>query len=824
VTPPPAAEAPDPRPHPPGDAPTSTVERLADNMADRWRAGARPRAEEYLDAHPDLRDRPRAALDLIAEELALRQEYGEAVVPDEFAARFPQWAAQVRALCECQQALGPPLDAPHFPAPGEAIGGFRLLAELGRGAGGRVFLAAQPALAEREVVLKLAPAAGGEHLSLARLQHTHVVPLYSAHEFPALGLRGLCMPYFGGATLGELLAAGGRLADALRRARAAAPVPPPAEGPALAFLDGAGPAEAVGWVGACLADALQYAHDRGLLHLDIKPSNVLLAADGVPMLLDFHLARPPLRAGDPVPAWFGGTPGFMAPEQAAALEAIRRGGAVPEAVDARADIYSLGVLLAELLRRTAPPEGAGSVGLADVLARCTAADPAARYPTAGALAADLRRHLADLPLRGVGNRSLAERWGKWRRRRPAALPLALAAAALLAAAGGLGLHFESVAARAQTALREGEAHLARGHYAEASESLRGGELLAASQPFHPSLAEQLRGLRLLAERGRSAAELHQVAERVRPVYAAEGATPEQVRAAGARCREFWDRRGEIAPRLAGQPTPELDEQWRADLLDLGILAAHLAVREAAPDRRSAARRAALELLRQAEELLGPSEVLSQERAAQARALGLPAPADPPDRRGRAGPPWTAWEHLAVGRARFGAGDFDRAAAALDRCLELDPRSVWAHYYLGACHLRRGEPARAVGAFSACVALVPDSAWCRYNRGLAFTEAGLLDPARADFDRALALDPALTAARLGRAVTHARAGRAAEALADLREAAAAGAPAAEVEYHEALLRLAAQDRAAALACLRHCLDHSPDHRQARELMSRLQDGR
>ena len=50
--------------------------------------------------------------------------------------------------------------------------------------------------------------------------------------------------------------------------------------------------DAVCWVAACLADALQYAHDRGLLHLDIKPSNVLVAAAGVPMPLDFHLARP----------------------------------------------------------------------------------------------------------------------------------------------------------------------------------------------------------------------------------------------------------------------------------------------------------------------------------------------------------------------------------------------------------------------------------------------------------------------------------------------------------------------------------------------------
>src|SRR5207237_5755791 len=155
-----------------------------------------------------------------------------------------------------------------------------------------------------------------------------------------------------------------------------------ARGPALGFLEGASVAEAACWVGACLADALQYAHDRGLLHLDLKPSNVLLAADGVPMLLDFHLARPPLRAGDPAPAWLGGTLGYMAPEQMAAIGAVREGAAVPTDLDGRADTFALGVVLGEMLRPDGPDAAPVPipVGLADILARCTAADPAGRYP------------------------------------------------------------------------------------------------------------------------------------------------------------------------------------------------------------------------------------------------------------------------------------------------------------------------------------------------------------------------------------------------------------------------------------------------------------
>src|SRR4051794_19557638 len=95
------------RPRPAADPPSLLVERLADDMVGRWRHGERPLAEEYLDSHPDLRDHPEAALELIAEELALRDEYGLPTTADELAARFPRWPAQVRALAECQRALGP---------------------------------------------------------------------------------------------------------------------------------------------------------------------------------------------------------------------------------------------------------------------------------------------------------------------------------------------------------------------------------------------------------------------------------------------------------------------------------------------------------------------------------------------------------------------------------------------------------------------------------------------------------------------------------------------------------------------------------------------
>src|SRR5262249_5708876 len=147
---------------------------------------------------------------------------------------------------------------------------FRLLAELGRGAHGRVFLASQPALADRPVALKVTPREEREPLALARLQHAHIVPLYLVQDFPERGLQGLCMPYLGGLTLAAVgnglrevppaLRTGAHVVTLLDRARAGAPVSLPGRGPARDYLARASFADAVCWVGACLADALQYAH------------------------------------------------------------------------------------------------------------------------------------------------------------------------------------------------------------------------------------------------------------------------------------------------------------------------------------------------------------------------------------------------------------------------------------------------------------------------------------------------------------------------------------------------------------------------------------
>ena len=199
----PSSDVADPAP-PDSDAAAQLASILAEEMIERWRRGERPLPEDFLNLHPQLWKHPEAAADLIYEELCLRQEHGAEVPFDEVLRRFPQWQPQLEILFDCERLLGPRPVPPEFPAPGESLGDFLLLAELGRGAQARVFLASQLSLADRPVVLKLTPTDGREHLSLARLQHTYIVPLYSVQDHPARRLRALCMPYFGGATLAQL--------------------------------------------------------------------------------------------------------------------------------------------------------------------------------------------------------------------------------------------------------------------------------------------------------------------------------------------------------------------------------------------------------------------------------------------------------------------------------------------------------------------------------------------------------------------------------------------------------------------------------------------
>ncbi len=332
--------------------------RLAKELADSWGRGQRLSAESMLARHPEVNSRPEAALRVIYEEICQRQEAGETVKTVEVLGKYPQWQAELAVMLDCHRLLDTPRAASGlFPKVGEMLGGFRLVSELGRGALGRVFLATEPALADRPVVLKATPCDNFEHLSLARLQHTYIVPLYAVYDSPERRLRVRCMPFLGGTTLERLLIllrdqpCSRRMGQTLLQALDAVQscyLWRPAVRELGAFSESLRAqlaresyVEAVCRIGASLADALAFAHERGLVHLDLKPSNILITADAQPMLLDFNLSQEPLPAGAVKLDRFGGTRGYMPPEQQAAFDAVGDGRPLPMAVDGRADIYAL---------------------------------------------------------------------------------------------------------------------------------------------------------------------------------------------------------------------------------------------------------------------------------------------------------------------------------------------------------------------------------------------------------------------------------------------------------------------------------------------------
>ncbi len=732
---------------------------------------------------------------------------------------------------------------PRFPEVGEHFADCVLVAGLGQGTGGRVFLASQVELGDRLIVLKVTPFRGGEHLSLARLFHTHIVPLLFARDMPEVGLRLLAMPYVGGTSLlqvrdelrrRKLPFSGRNVVDIL--ALAGADLPGPAGSRTL--HERLTPLDAptfAAWLGACVADALAHAHERGLMHLDVKPGNVLLAADGLPLLLDFHLSQAEISVGRAPPESFGGTQAYMAPEQRVAGEAFQRKHNSPVAVDGRADLYALGVMLFEMLVGERPDEAherertdasvhlsdfarlegvrphealerallrraGASVGLSDIIAKCMDPEPAKRYPSAALLADDLRRHLAGLPLRGVANRSLRERWRKWRLRNPGT-PARLGMSVLVALALVVGLvvvggSITEKQRAVSEVIEEGRRLRARGDQAGAVRLLE-----MTPRPYGWPGAARWAG-RLDAERdaaraedldqrtrlGRAglAIELARLAQDLRLGWDLGRLNAAQARQLEQRCARLWDRRKELA-------TVPLSRDQRDELIEVVLV---LSALEKNPAR-----------LDEADATLGKEEAIDAERSrvrSSVVPVGLVA--------GRA----TAWQNYWAGRALLRAGRPAEAIPLFSAAGAERPDAVWPCFYRGVCATRLGRHAEAERAFRVCEALLPRSAEIRVDRASALMAMGMPMEARRCLDRAITLQPGLGPAWSQRGVLNAREGKRAEAIADLEHALETGAPAGPTHYNLAVLYHEAKDDARARVHLRSALEMDPEDAEALRL--------
>lgn len=823
-----------------GDEPESALalaQCLADELARRWAAGECPRTEQFLERYPQLVRYPEAAIELIYEEICQVRLKDEAVEASVWLERFPEWRRHIETLLACHNLLENAGDDNWFPKPGETFGDFELLDEFGHGAHGRVYLARQPALADRPVVLKLASLAGQEHLSLARLQHTYIMPLYWSQDDASLGLRALCMPYFGGAPLSQLLSGlkgtpparrtGRDLVDGLTKASAGQRLAPLVQGPMCLLLERSSYVDAVCFIGACLADALDYAHERNVIHHDIKPSNVLIAADGQPLLLDFHLSQPALEAGVTAVEWLGGTPGYMAPEHAAALQAMQRRQPIPLRVDGHADVYSLGLLLCETLAGEHPPQATSlarwlraknnevSAALADLVAKCTAPEPSERYPNAAALASDLRRHVAHQPLKQVRNRSLPERWRKWRRRRPYALMALFLTAALVTSCAVMIATVRQRWYDAEQSLDEARAEIEAGRFQLARLAIEHGLSQAGSLPWRGELWQNLQAERVVAEKGFRAQQLHALVGQLRALYGPAGLPAREIERLESDAGRLWNERHLLVSDSAEWRPARLSEA-RDDLADLALFWATVEQRRGGQRSARAVAQSRIDVLEDAERLIGPRLIFCRELARLAKLVGDEALAQTAEQKAATLAPMSGWEHYALGRSDVNSRDLLAADRHFRAAVEMNPKDLWPNFYHAQVAYELGQYEEAVTAFTVCIVLANGEPWMYYNRGLAHVQLQRHDSARRDFDRALELDGGLAAAALERGMLSYEEQRYAEAIADLKSAGAGGADTVRVAYGLALAYTATEDRANALRQLDLLFAKNPDHEGGRKL--------
>jgi tRNA A-37 threonylcarbamoyl transferase component Bud32 len=691
---------------------------------------------------------------------------GERIDPDVFlrtnADLTEDERRQVRLLgaryaSEARPPVRPGPDQDPDAPPVERLGGLRLVRRIGAGGMGAVYLAADETLGRPAAVKIMLPRPGAtdaaaredrfrrEARALAKLRHPHIVAVHAYGE--ELGLRYLAMEYVPGRPWSEVLAAA-----------AVGGVRPPVDD--------------VLRVGAEIARALAAAHAEGVVHRDVKPSNVRITPEGRAVLVDFGVARDDADAALTATGEFCGSPQYASPEQADPARGT---------VDARTDVYSLGATLYEALTGTAPfradsrerlfrailsddplpPRRLAPNLSRDVETLVMAAldkDPARRPPTAAAFAADLEAARDGRPI-SVRRPTVLGRLWRRARRRPATAAAVLVAVAALATSAGLVVRRVS--------------DLPKIRAAEAAErDARFDALLAAA------FAEYV------GHDSPAAAAAFALAERERP------GAPEAVAGRALSLLSAGDRLGATSV-LDGAADAFADEPWartlRAEAAAPPADSRAEARAASRPAPRSALDHAVLGMLRLP--AAGMNDVAAAEEAfghLKRAVLAAPRP--------------TAAFHYALGkaarRARRDADARDVAAAIV----ALFPDSPERRFALGDT-LLHADPPRALDAFVAAADDPPASASSRFVVIVELAIAGRPDGVAAALRLARAEVAAVPAAPLRRyalGAALAAAGDFASAVPELRAALAADRAPADAPLQLAKALWGAKDAAGCLA--------------------------
>ncbi len=314
--------------------------------------GAAAGAREPIRPNHELVQLPDFAIDDAYEEYVRLVETGSAPDPYEYCDRFPEFRSSLFRLLEVHTHLDEREQA-GWPEPGQVILTFRILRLLGYGTFGQTFLAIDEAT-NRPVAIKLTTDANDESRVLGPLTHANIVSVFSAFQDAMPGRNAVVMPYYGAATLHNLLdiafpqpgpmpRRAGMLAEAIGKSKHAndpeLPLAPVAGLASETYVD------SVVRLLAEIAEALDYLHRNGIVHRDLKLSNVLIGDDGKARLLDFNMSCGD-RTSHPLQ---GGTLPYMAPEQVEPLVVGK-----PAVLDGRTDIFAWGVIAYQLLSGELP--------------------------------------------------------------------------------------------------------------------------------------------------------------------------------------------------------------------------------------------------------------------------------------------------------------------------------------------------------------------------------------------------------------------------------------------------------------------------------------